>query len=58
VPVLPGDDVAALEARVLKEEHRIYPQALDELGRSVRAASEHAGPVSAPRPRSRLAGKP
>ena len=42
VPVLPGDDVAALAARVLKEEHRIYPQALDELGRSVRAASEHA----------------
>ena len=42
VPVLPGDDVAALAARVLKEEHRIYPQALEELGRSVRAASEHA----------------
>ena len=29
-PVLPGDDVAALAARVLKEEHRIYPQAHDE----------------------------
>jgi len=42
VPVLPGDDAGALGARVLKEEHRIYPQALDELGRSVRAASEHA----------------
>ncbi len=42
VPVLPRDDVAALAARVLKEEHRIYPQALDELARSVRAASEHA----------------
>lgn len=42
VPVLPGDDVVALAARVLKEEHRIYPQALEELGRSVRAASEHA----------------
>ncbi len=42
VPVLPGDSVAALAARVLKEEHRIYPKALDEFARSVRAASEHA----------------
>jgi len=40
VPVLPGDDPAALAARVLKEEHRIYPQALDELARSLRAAAE------------------
>lgn len=28
VPVLPGDDEAKLAARVLKEEHRIYPAAL------------------------------
>jgi phosphoribosylglycinamide formyltransferase 1 len=28
VPVLPGDDEAALSARVLAEEHRIYPQAV------------------------------
>jgi phosphoribosylglycinamide formyltransferase-1 len=28
VPVLPGDDEAALAARVLEQEHRIYPQAL------------------------------
>ena len=28
VPVLPGDDEDALAARVLAEEHRIYPQAL------------------------------
>jgi phosphoribosylglycinamide formyltransferase-1 len=35
VAVLPGDDTAALAARVLKEEHRIYPQALDELARSL-----------------------
>lgn len=28
VPVLPGDDEAALAARVLREEHRIYPEAL------------------------------
>ena len=28
VPVLPGDDAAALAARVLVQEHRIYPAAL------------------------------
>jgi phosphoribosylglycinamide formyltransferase-1 len=28
VPVLPGDDERSLAARVLKEEHRIYPEAL------------------------------
>lgn len=28
VPVLPGDDEGALAARVLKQEHRIYPQAV------------------------------
>ena len=28
VPVLPGDDEASLGARVLEQEHRIYPQAL------------------------------
>jgi len=33
VPVLPGDDAAALAARVLVEEHRLYP-------RVVRAAVE------------------
>ncbi len=38
VPVLSGDDAPALAARVLKEEHRIYPQALDKLARSLRAA--------------------
>jgi phosphoribosylglycinamide formyltransferase-1 len=38
VPVLSGDDAPALAARVLKEEHRIYPQALDELARSLRTA--------------------
>ena len=37
VPVLPGDDGGALAARVLKEEHRIYPQALDAVARSLRA---------------------
>jgi len=33
VPVLPGDDAAALAARVLVEEHRLYPRALAELVR-------------------------
>lgn len=28
VPVLPGDDEASLSARVLEQEHAIYPQAL------------------------------
>jgi phosphoribosylglycinamide formyltransferase-1 len=28
VPILPGDDPDRLAARVLKEEHRIYPEAL------------------------------
>ena len=40
VPVLPGDDASALAARVLKEEHRIYPQALDEFARSLRTAAK------------------
>jgi folate-dependent phosphoribosylglycinamide formyltransferase PurN len=28
VPVLPGDDAATLGARVLAQEHRLYPAAL------------------------------
>jgi phosphoribosylglycinamide formyltransferase 1 len=39
VPVLPGDDAGALAARVLKEEHRIYPQALEAVARSLRTAA-------------------
>jgi phosphoribosylglycinamide formyltransferase-1 len=31
VPILPGDDVAALEKRVLAEEHKLYPASLAEL---------------------------
>lgn len=31
VPVLPGDTAAALAARVLTQEHRIYPQAIKML---------------------------
>jgi phosphoribosylglycinamide formyltransferase 1 len=33
VPVLPGDDEHALAARVLNEEHRIYPLALAKVAR-------------------------
>lgn len=33
VPILPGDDAAALAARVLVEEHRLYPQILSEFAR-------------------------
>jgi len=36
VPVLPGDDAASLAARVLVEEHRIYPRALDAVARTLR----------------------
>ncbi len=31
VPVLPGDDEAALSARILKEEHRLFPEAIRAL---------------------------
>jgi formyltetrahydrofolate-dependent phosphoribosylglycinamide formyltransferase len=37
VPVLAGDTPDTLSARVLKEEHRIYPQALAMLARQVTA---------------------
>lgn len=42
-PVLLDDDAATLAARVLIEEHRIYPLALDKVARSVRAGSARAG---------------
>lgn len=35
VPILPGDTPDTLAARVLVEEHRLYPQALAELARSL-----------------------
>jgi phosphoribosylglycinamide formyltransferase 1 len=38
-PILPGDDAEALAARVLKEEHRIYPEALNAVARSLSAAA-------------------
>ncbi|UWQ06364.1 phosphoribosylglycinamide formyltransferase [Aliiroseovarius crassostreae] len=33
VPILPGDDAAALAARVLVEEHRLYPAVLERFAR-------------------------
>jgi phosphoribosylglycinamide formyltransferase-1 len=37
VPVLPGDDADSLAARVLEQEHRLYPQALAEFCRELPA---------------------
>jgi phosphoribosylglycinamide formyltransferase 1 len=37
-PVLEGDDATSLAARVLVEEHRLYPEALATVARSFRAA--------------------
>ena len=42
VPVFPGDDAEALAERVLVEEHRIYPQALDAVARALRATGAPA----------------
>jgi phosphoribosylglycinamide formyltransferase-1 len=42
VPVLPGDDAETLAARVLIEEHRIYPLALNQAARALRAAGLRA----------------
>lgn len=37
VPVLPSDTAASLSARVLVEEHRLYPKALADIARMVRS---------------------
>lgn len=37
VPILPGDDAAALSARVLEVEHRLYPESLAKAALTVRA---------------------
>ncbi|WP_043831746.1 phosphoribosylglycinamide formyltransferase [Muricoccus aerilatus] len=59
VPVLPGDDEAALAARVLAEEHRLYPAALAwaasgaarlEGGRAVVEATMAEGALANPLP--------
>jgi phosphoribosylglycinamide formyltransferase-1 len=43
VPVLPGDTPDSLAARVLIEEHRIYPQALDRVARALREPDDPGG---------------
>ena len=40
VKILPRDDAESLAARVLEEEHRLYPAALDEYCRLLRAGPE------------------
>jgi len=40
VPVLPDDDSDTLAARVLEQEHRIYPQALEAAARAFLAGRE------------------
>jgi phosphoribosylglycinamide formyltransferase 1 len=42
VRVFPGDDAETLAARVLVEEHRIYPQALDAVACALRATGAPA----------------
>ncbi len=39
VPVLPGDDADTLAARVLSQEHRIYPQAVAERLRQIQSGA-------------------
>jgi len=51
VPVLPGDDEEVLAARVLEQEHRIYPQALAWLARD-EVALRADGKVSFPHART------
>lgn len=54
VPVLPDDDDAALAARILQQEHRLYPQAIQWLaegrlsveGRRVRVDGARAAPAA------------
>jgi phosphoribosylglycinamide formyltransferase-1 len=31
VPILPGDDEASLEARILEQEHQLYPEVLQKI---------------------------
>ena len=50
VPVLPGDDPAALAARVLAQEHRIYPLALRLLASGQAGASDAGSALLNPLP--------
>ena len=46
VPVLPGDDAETLAARVLAEEHRIYPAGARAKSRARRRADESRAAIS------------
>jgi phosphoribosylglycinamide formyltransferase-1 len=58
VPVLPGDDEEALAARVLEQEHQIYPRAVRWIAEGrvtvdgqlvkIKGASTHASAIIAP----------
>jgi len=50
VPVLPGDTEAALAARVLRQEHRIYPEALRLHAASLPGAYDPAAALASPLP--------
>jgi len=50
VPVLPGDTEAALAARVLRQEHRIYPEALRLHAAGLPGAYDPAAALASPLP--------
>jgi formyltetrahydrofolate-dependent phosphoribosylglycinamide formyltransferase len=50
VPVLPGDSEAALAARVLVQEHRIYPEALRLHAAGLPGAYDAAAALASPLP--------
>lgn len=64
VPAVPGEETDALAARILKLEHRIYPQAVQWLaqdrlrmdGRHVQLRPAHSAPV--PQPENALVSPP
>jgi phosphoribosylglycinamide formyltransferase-1 len=45
VPVLPGDDAGTLAQRILKQEHRIYPQVIRWIAEG-RVSVDEAGIVT------------
>ena len=60
VPVLPGDDAERLAARVLVEEHKLYPRALAEVAARLSRRAQTVArcrDASAARARRRLAAK-
>jgi phosphoribosylglycinamide formyltransferase-1 len=58
VPVLPGDDAASLGARVLAQEHVIYPMALALAAGAAAAVPSATAALSNPLPQPPLLPKP